>query len=152
MEINEIKALRSLQLILWRCKCHARSARRWTEVYDQAQIHKVWGNKPDISNSAQCDFFPLAASSADMMVYNRRGSGGSYFSFGIPVNLRGEKRDTNWVSWCTVTNSVIPTCQCGNQHQCSHFLDAQQVGCKCCVHKDTINRATDMKQFQEGIA
>ena len=49
-------------------------------------------NQPVISNSAQYDFFPLAASSADMMVYNRRGSGGSYFSFGIPVNLGGEKR------------------------------------------------------------
>lgn len=59
----------------------------WTKAIESSgQI-----NKPDISNSAQCDFFPLAASSADMMVYNRRGSGGSYFSFGIPVNLREER-------------------------------------------------------------
>lgn len=48
-------------------------------------------NKPVISNSAQCDFFPLAASSADMIVYSLRGSGGSYFSFGIPVNLENKK-------------------------------------------------------------
>lgn len=33
------------------------------------------------------DFFPLLASSLDMMVYIRLESGGSYFSFGIPRPL-----------------------------------------------------------------
>lgn len=44
---------------------------------------------PLISNSAQCDFFPLAASSEDIIVYILRGSGGSYFSLGIPVKNNG---------------------------------------------------------------
>lgn len=46
---------------------------------------------PLISSSAQYDFFPLAASSLDIIVYIRLGSGGSYFSLGIPVILREEK-------------------------------------------------------------
>lgn len=43
---------------------------------------------PTISSSAQYDFFPLAASSLDIIVYIRLGSGGSYFSLGIPVILK----------------------------------------------------------------
>lgn len=43
---------------------------------------------PLISSSAQCDFFPFAASSEDMIVYILLGSGGSYFSLGMPVELK----------------------------------------------------------------
>lgn len=46
---------------------------------------------PLISSSAQYDFFPLAASSLDIIVYIRLGSGGSYFSLGIPVILKEVK-------------------------------------------------------------
>lgn len=54
-----------------------------------------WGSFPSssplISNSAQCDFFPLAASSEDIIVYILRGSGGSYFSLGIPVDTQQQR-------------------------------------------------------------
>lgn len=47
---------------------------------------------PLISSSAQYDFFPLAASSLDIIVYIRLGSGGSYFSLGIPIILKEEEK------------------------------------------------------------
>lgn len=49
--------------------------------------HKFMSVLPLISSSAQCDFFPFAASSVDIIVYIFRGSGGSYFSLGMPVEL-----------------------------------------------------------------
>lgn len=52
---------------------------------------------PLISSSAQYDFFPLAASSLDIIVYIRLGSGGSYFSLGIPVILKKGESHFHWL-------------------------------------------------------
>lgn len=54
---------------------------------------------PLISNSAQCDFFPLAASSEDIIVYILRGSGGSYFSLGIPVENKRQVMNGGITYW-----------------------------------------------------
>lgn len=56
---------------------------------------------PLISSSTQWDFFPFAASSEDIIVYILRGSGGSYFSLGMPVETRKEtnqymKESNSW--------------------------------------------------------
>lgn len=54
---------------------------------DPCRAEGVHDDSPLISSSAQYDFFPLAASSLDIIVYIRLGSGGSYFSLGIPITL-----------------------------------------------------------------
>lgn len=82
------KYLKILAHILW--NIDDRKSFCYIYVYQQCQALRselYVLNSPLISSSAQDDFFPLAASSLDIIVYIRRGSGGSYFSLGIPGQL-----------------------------------------------------------------
>lgn len=80
---------------------------------------------PTISNSAQYDFFPFAASSVDIIVYIRLGSGGSYFSLGIPVILK-HKHNNHFHYW-TPLQTMYCTCTL-HKHEAACILTGNRMG------------------------
>lgn len=77
-----------------RCLHHLLPQKRQPHMVISILYPCIDSHSPLISSSAQWDFLPLAASSLVIIVYIRRGSGGSYFSLGIPGPLQKQQKKT----------------------------------------------------------